>query len=166
MYWFSGLPTSLSENQKRWLVVGICLHMILSPLLREYVDKVMKQMYNSFVTSDQINTQSYPVYLKNYLPSNTFLNYEVINNNKALFGRGEKLYNYKVLNAVDFSKLFLQTHMAQYTAFDESCDSSALLGLIINVDQFPSMIQTDALNVSSCISDNVFTAWSKKKIDF
>ncbi|VDI18987.1 Hypothetical predicted protein, partial [Mytilus galloprovincialis] len=34
--------------------------------------------------------------------------------------------------------------MAQYSAIDESCDSSALLGMIINMSTFPTGVQTDS----------------------
>ena len=44
------------------------------------------------------------------------------------------LFDYKVKDAVDLSKLFILPHMAHYSGFNESCDSSVLLGLIINID--------------------------------
>lgn len=65
-----------------------------------------------------------------------------------MFGRKTEQYNYKVQNAVDFSKLFLPLNIAHYTAFDEACDSSALLGIIINVNTFPVAVQNDANAVS------------------
>ena len=51
------------------------------------------------------------------------------------------MYDYKVRNHVDFSKLFLATNMAIYTAFDETIDISALLGMIINIDTFPQNVR-------------------------
>lgn len=61
----------------------------------------------------------------------TFLNYEAINNNKHLGLKQQSRFNYRVKDSVDLSKLFLQTNFAQYTGFDDSCDLSALLGIII-----------------------------------
>ena len=79
------------------------------------------------------------------------LNYEAINNNKSLVwvrGKGDnRSYDYNVQNDVDFSKLFLQTHMAQYIGFDDTCDLSALLSLIIDIDTFPQIVRTTAQTV-------------------
>jgi uncharacterized protein (UPF0147 family) len=57
------------------------------------------------------------------------------------------MYDYKVRNHVDFSKLFLATNMAIYTAFDETVDISALLGMIINIDTFPQNVRNIAAQV-------------------
>lgn len=147
---FSGSPCDLTVNQKRWLVIGICLHTIVSPILRQYIESEITKLYNSLVASNHINSQLYNGYLQRFPPGGTgyYLNYEMINNNKASYQRQTKLFNYRVNNAVDFSKLFLQSNIAQYTAFDESCDSSALLGIIINVNSFPTNVQNYAINVS------------------
>ncbi|CAG2184837.1 unnamed protein product [Mytilus edulis] len=123
----------LEDNKTNWLVVGICLHSILSPALRKYVDPVVTNLYNLLKISDQIDLQSNTNYLRTYGAASMYLNYEAINNNKTTHGYRTVLWDYNVQNAVDLSKLFLQTHMAHYTAFDGSCDSSALLGLIDKV---------------------------------
>ncbi|XP_071141766.1 uncharacterized protein [Mytilus edulis] len=39
------------------------------------------------------------------------------------------------------------THMAHYTGFDETCDSSALLGLLLNIAKFDPIVQSDADDV-------------------
>ena len=58
------------------------------------------------------------------------------------------MYDYKVRNHVDFSKLFLATNIAIYTAFDETVDISALLGMIINIDTFPQNVRNTAAKVT------------------
>lgn len=68
--------------------------------------------------------------------------------NKVIFGKRTSCYDYRVQNPVDLSKLFLQTHMAKYQAIDDSCDSSALLGIIINIDEFPVGVRSNAEKVS------------------
>lgn len=149
---FSAPPIDLKNNQKRWLVIGICLHDILSPVLRKYIESEINQLYTSLVTSNNINAQLYNNgFLERYPPSSNGyrLNYETINNNKAFYKGQVKLYDYKVQNAVDFSKLFLQQlTIAHYTDFDEACDSSALLAILINVDTFSTVVQHDANAVS------------------
>ncbi|XP_076084884.1 uncharacterized protein LOC143055605 [Mytilus galloprovincialis] len=163
----TGPPGDLDDKKKRWLVVGICLHNILSPSLRKYVDPVVKKLYNALKSSDQIDIQTQTKYLRKYGAANFNLNYEAINNNKATRGFHSVPYDYKVQNAVDLSKLFLQTHMSHYTAFDETCDSSALLGIIIKIDKFPLIVQTAANDVRSTIRNEWahcnFTIWDDVK---
>ncbi|CAG2237085.1 unnamed protein product [Mytilus edulis] len=145
------VPLRPKRQPEKWLVIGICLHDILSPVLRKYVESEVNQLYTSLVASNYINAQSFNCYLK-FLPSSgnrCYLNYETINNNIASYGRKNEQYNYKVQNAVDFSKLFLPPNIAHYTAFDEACDLSALLGIIINVNTFPVAVQNDANAVSN-----------------
>lgn len=125
-------------------MVGICLHSILSPALRKYVNLVVTKLFNSLKLTDKIDTQTHPGYLRKYGAANFYLNYEAINNNKTTHGYRLVLYDYKVQNAIDLSKLFLQTHMTHYSAFDESCDSSALLGIIDNIDNIPGNLQSAA----------------------
>ncbi|XP_052102316.1 uncharacterized protein LOC127735917 [Mytilus californianus] len=137
----------LSDNQKRWLVVGICLNSVIAPALRNYVVHILTSFYNQLSCNHKIDAQIYPNHLKQYQPTNTYLNYENVNNNKAKHGYKKANYDYTIKNAVDLSKLFLQTHMAHYTGFDETCDSSALLGLIINIDQFTLVVKSDAEDV-------------------
>ena len=92
-----------------------------------------------------IDRQSYPHQREDY--GTTYkkkLNYEAINNNKTIPKHQKSMYDYKVRNHVDFSKLFLATNMAIYTAFDETVDISALLGMIINIDTFPQNVRNIA----------------------
>ncbi|CAG2208091.1 unnamed protein product [Mytilus edulis] len=71
---------------------------------------------------------------------------------------------------VDLSRLFLQTHMAHFTAFDESCDSPALLGIIGNIDRLPVIVQADAEKIRSDVQNHwincVFTEWTEIKYDY
>ncbi|VDH97938.1 Hypothetical predicted protein [Mytilus galloprovincialis] len=119
------LKPDLEDNQKRWLVVGICLHSVLSPALRQYVALNMTKMYKTLKKSYKIDMQIYPNVLQKY-PVARNLNYEAVNNNRSVLFRGKNdlpNYDYKIQNPVDLSKLFLNTQMTQYTGFDETCDS-------------------------------------------
>lgn len=88
--------------------------------------------------------------MKRYQPTNKELNYEAINNNKSIpkvkWKKDVANYDYFVRTDVDFTKLFMQTNMAHYTGFDDTCDSSALLGMIINID-FPPNVKNVAEKV-------------------
>ncbi|CAG2194573.1 unnamed protein product [Mytilus edulis] len=127
----SVITTDLNDNQKRWLVVGICLHSVISPVLRTYVGHTFDNIYN-------ILCKNYN-YLKTKNRSdlkNALLHLLDVNDDFNLnYGSVEKdsIKNNKIQNAIDLSKLFLQPFMAKYTGFNETCDSSALLGLIMHV---------------------------------
>jgi hypothetical protein len=105
------------------------------------------KIYKQFVGIDK---QSYPHQREDY--GTTYkkkLNYEAINNNNKITPKPQKaMYDYKVRNHVDFSKLFLATNMAIYKAFDETVDISALLGMIINIDTFPPNVRNIAAQVT------------------
>ncbi|CAC5360145.1 unnamed protein product [Mytilus coruscus] len=115
--------------------------------------------------SHGIQTQTYPNQLKKYPKSRRQLNYESINKNHAIarIGRKQDLvnYDYKVGNHVEFSKLFMKTYMAQYTAFDETCDLSALLSLIVSIDKFPKPVKNAAMKIRS----NVRNPWAHCNFD-
>lgn len=150
---YPAFKPDLEDNQKRWLIVGICLQNIISPTLRTYTEPIILNIYKQCVGIDR---QSYPHQLQRYGTPYKMLNYEAINNNKTTSKHQKSMYDYQVRNHVDFSKLFLATNMAIYTAFDETVDISALLGIIINIDNFPKNVQNTAAQVRS----NVRNSWA------
>ncbi|XP_053406880.1 uncharacterized protein LOC123546578 [Mercenaria mercenaria] len=145
----------IEDDQKRWLIVGICLHSVISPALRQYIPPVVSKLYSTLKRTDQVDKQTYAKYLIRYKPTNKELNYEAINNNSAVPKvKGKKdvqNYNYNVTSDVDLTKLFMITSMAHYTGFDDTCDSSALLGIIINIDTFPVLPKQTAEKVRADI---------------
>ena len=113
--------------------MGLCLHSIISPQLRTVIEPEVKKLYNTAVTAHQVDTQAFPNNIEKYPPPNGFrLNYQSINNN-TVHGRNVRNFDFTVKDHIDFSKLFLLPHMTYYTGFDESCDASALLRLILNM---------------------------------
>ncbi|CAG2214271.1 unnamed protein product [Mytilus edulis] len=164
---FTATPAVLDDNQKRYLLVGICLHSVLSQALREYVVPILTALYEELILRQKIDSQTYPAHLKQYQPTKAYLYYEAVNNNKAVYDYQYAKYDYKIKSVVDLSKLFLQPHMAHYTGFDDTCDSSAVLGLIINIDKFPAVVQTDAQDVRDKVRNQWahcdFTKWDAVK---
>ncbi|CAH1253413.1 FBXO11 [Branchiostoma lanceolatum] len=134
----------LREAEKEHLVVGCCLHRIITPPLRKYVKSTMQKSYRKMKSSDQIQTQTFPNYIKYYKGHR--LNYRNINNNNRHKAAEDK-YDYRVSNNVDFAKLFLQPFMAHMTGFDDSCDMSALLGLLCQVGDFSQDVKEAAFQV-------------------
>ncbi|XP_053406876.1 uncharacterized protein LOC128559415 [Mercenaria mercenaria] len=145
----------IEDDQKRWLIVGICLHSIISPALRQYIPPIVSKLYSALKRTDQVDKQTFAKYLIRYKPTNKELNYEAINNNSAIPKvKGKKdvqKYNYNVTSDVDLTKLFMITSMTHYTGFDDTCDSSALLGIIINIDKFPALPKQTAEKVRADI---------------
>ena len=70
----------LTDNQKRWLVIGIALNKILVPQIRPFVEQEVDKEYNNLKTSHNIHTQSTSGRLQRW-PARKFLKYETINGN-------------------------------------------------------------------------------------
>ncbi|XP_052809249.1 uncharacterized protein LOC128237707 [Mya arenaria] len=125
------IKPDIEEDQRRWLIISLCLHNAVSPALRTYVRPIVETEYKNFKKSHKIDAQQFPNYLKKYPPTKKDMNYESINNNKLVpkVNRKSDVANFDlcVKDGVDFTMLFLQTHMAHYTGFDDTCDQSALL---------------------------------------
>lgn len=141
----TGPPAYLDDKTQKWLIVGICLQKIISPVLRKYADDKVSSLYESLKSSNSINTNDNRPCIDKYRTNKYKLNFKSINNN---WKEHKNSYNYTVTSHVDLSKLFLLPKYACYTAIDESCDLTALLTIVININSFPSSVQTDAEKVS------------------
>ncbi len=158
----------MSENQKRWLVAGIALNKILIPQIRPFVEQGINAEYNNLKTSHNIDTQSSSGRLRRW-PQ--VLKYENINGNnghpKLPDGRfNYSLFDCKVASHVDFARLYVQNHMAHFTAFDDHCDASAVLALLGRVPVFSAAVQTAADQVREARNDwahCVFGKWDRTK---
>lgn len=142
-------PTAdkLEANQRRWLIVGICLHSIISTVLREIIQPVLEHEYDILVKSNNIDKQTHGDFVKKYPANSSYkLNYKSINNNKEE-KHGPKFCDYKVKNSVDYSKLYLHEDMAMYTGIDETCDLSALFGILLNSGGFAQDVKKNANQV-------------------
>ncbi len=158
----------MSENQKRWLVAGIALNKILIPQIRPFVEQGIETEYNNLKTSHNIDTQSSSGRLQRW-PQ--VLKYENINGNdghpKLPGGRfNYSLFDCKVTSHVDFARLYVQNHMAHFTAFDDHCDASTVLTLLGWVPAFSAAVQTAADHVREARNDwahCVFGKWDQTK---
>ncbi|XP_067018532.1 uncharacterized protein [Acropora muricata] len=147
----SGIATvssfNLDDNQKRWIVIGIGLNKVLLPPLRDVVAKEIPKHYAALQTAHKIDTQVY----KNYLPKDgvSEFNYGSINSNWDCWKRKKASYNYNVSSAEELAKLYLEPKMAKFTGFDNTCDLSAVLGILANATCFDTAIQGNAKDVRS-----------------
>ena len=113
LLFFSVSTFDLGENQKRWVVIGICLHRVLLPVLRDFVGQEIPKHYTSLKSTHGIDTQ---VYGRHMTHDGAFqLNYGSINNNWGNFKRKARSYDYKVGTAEDLAKLYLEPHVAKFT---------------------------------------------------
>ena len=123
----------LGDEEKRWLVVGICLNKVLTPVLRKVIEEEIPQLYDLLIQPPtNIHSQTFASHKKCLSPSTVRLNYININNNKTQ--TSPKHYDYSVKDDVSLAKLFVKG--ASFTAFDESLDLSALLSILCGSPNF------------------------------
>ena len=154
----------VTDDQKRWLVFGIALNKVLVPKIRPFVEQEVQNEYGRLQTSHNIQTQSTSGRLKNW---STCLKYENINGNYARprlpGGRFNfSLFDCRVTSHVDFAKLYVENHMAKFTAFDEHCDASAVLTLLGKVPVFSPAVQSasnDVRQARNAWAHCVFSDW-------
>ena len=127
----------VSDEEKRWLVVGIAMNKVAAPVLRDFIKQGMDTHYTNdtychgVTTPCVLNTLNY--HLVNVDPNLRRLKFQNINNNLQLYGMKKKdlpKYNYNINSAVDLAKLFLPDYLAEFSGFDESLDMSAILRLL------------------------------------
>ena len=156
-----------SQEQRRWLVVGIALHHVLTPCLREKIKNQMTPFYQHVVRNFGLDKQTHPTVIKTIPGSTLNLNYESINNNAALH-RHPRHYDYCVKDEVSLAKLFMKPFMAQFNAFDISFDSSAALAVLCGALPFTS-VKRLAEDVRSKVRNEWahcdFTAWTQAHYD-
>lgn len=125
----------LAAEEKRWLVVGISLSKVLTPVLQNVVEKEMHQLYQRLILPPtSIQSQTFSSHLEDLSPSTMRLNYVNINNNRDESSRHN--YDYGIRDEVSLAKLFVQPIMANFTAFDESLDLSAALSILCSAPNF------------------------------
>ena len=124
----------ISDEEKRWLVVGIAMNKVAAPVLRDFIKQGMDTHYanNTYcygvTTPCALNTLNY--HHVNADPNLKRLKFQNINNNFNNHGNHKNLYNYNVNSSVDLAKLFLPDYLAEFAGFDESLDVSAILRLL------------------------------------
>lgn len=124
-----------SDEEKRWLVVGVAMVKVVAPVLRDTIQNGMALYYTNLNT--HCNSLSPPCNLSTLTFSQASkdttlksLKFENINGNSLMFGKSKKNYNYSVSSEVELAKLHLPNYLATFSAFDESLDLSAILRLL------------------------------------
>ena len=126
--------TSISNEERRWVVIGVCLAKVLTPVLRNVVATKMLTWHQDLCQPpNEINEQVYGQLEKQLDPSILDLHYENINGNYHI--ESLRSFDYKVRDAVSLSKLFVQPFMCKFTGFD-TMDISAVLSVICKAAPF------------------------------
>ena len=159
--------TVITDEQRRWVVIGICLNKLLTPVLRTVLGKQIPAWYNNLChPPTNIAKQVYGTQVKKLLPSTVKLNYGNINknydNHKSTYGA----YDYDVKDPESLAKLFVQPFMAKFTGFDQTMDLSAALTLIAETDPFHSSGAAAQANIVRSMVRNEwahcdFSHWSE-----
>ena len=125
----------VSYEEKQWIVVGIAMNKVAAPVLRDAVKQGMDANYANLDRHCQLLHP--PCTLKTLThgvvqPDPIFgrLKFENINNNDHLYGKRYRGYNFSINDSVDLAKLYLPGCLAQFTAFDDSLDMTAILRLL------------------------------------
>ena len=157
---------SISNEERRWTVVGVCLTKVVTPTLRKVVDKELQKWYNNILSQppDDIDKQVFPTYKKKLPPSEISLQYKNINGNNV--HKSRSAYDYAVKDHLSLAKLLVVPFMAKFTGFDQTMDLSAVLAVMCEADPFVnSGAAVHAENVRSKIRNEWahcnFSKWTK-----
>lgn len=122
----------LSDEDKRWIVVGIAMNKVAVPVLRDEVKKGMDIEYAELESycRCRLKTLNHDLVHRDSILSR--LKFENINNNYELPEENYESYNFNILNGpTDLAKLYLPFEVArQFSAFDESMDMTPILHLL------------------------------------
>ena len=144
--------SNISDDERRWVIIGICLNKVLTPTLRDVLSKEIPKWYFQTLVRPpiEIDKQTLGKFVK-AMPNK--LNYESINNNTI--HKSPKLYDYAVKDPVSLAKLFMKPFMANFNGFDHTMDTSAVLSVICGSQLFiPSGAAADAEKIRSDIRNN------------
>ena len=123
----------VSDEEKRWIVVGIAMNKVSAPVLRGAVKQGMDA---NFANLDRhcyllhppctLKTLTHGVVRADPILKN--LKFQNINNNHLV--RGVYNYNFNINSSLDLAKLYLPGYLAQFSGFDDSLDMTAILRLL------------------------------------
>ena len=156
----------VSEAEKRWVVVGIAINKVVAPVLRDVVKQGIDIHYanlnaycSGLTTSCTLKTLT--CHQVSADPILRRLKFQNINNNLDNHGNHISLYNYSVNSSVDLAKLYLRDkHLAEFSAFDESLDMTAILQLLQFNNYHPAAIFSAAIQSSAdAVRKDVRNKW-------
>ena len=122
----------VSDEEKRWIVVGVAMNKVVAPVLRDVIKAGMDTHYDDLdkhlTPSCTLKTLTY--HYANTDPHLKKLKFQSVNNNSVLHGSDKKSYCFTINSSADLDKIYLPNHLAMFSAFDESMDMTAILNLL------------------------------------
>jgi hypothetical protein len=158
--------TVITNEQRRWVVIGICLNKLLTPVLRTVLANEISLWYDNLcLPPNQIDKQTYKKHEAKLPPSTITLNYANINKNYDNHKSRHNAYDYNVKDPESLARLFVQPFMAKFNGFDQTMDLSAALALLGEANPFhPSGAAAQANTVRSVVRNEWahcdFSYWS------
>ncbi len=157
--------TSISNEERRWVVIGVCLTNVLTPALRNVLAIKMPKWHQALCQPPtEIDKQVFGGHQKNLRPSTLDLNYKNINNNDV--HKSSRLFDYAVKDPLSLTKLLVKPFMSKFTGFDQTMDISAVLSVICEAAPFTAAaahakaVRTDIRNEWAHCN---FTNWTEVK---
>ena len=156
----------VSDSEKRWLVIGIAINKVVAPVLRDVIKQGMDTHYTNLdtycsglTTPCTLATLTYHQFHAD--PNLRRLKFQNINNNLIIHRNPTSSYNYNVNSSVDLAKLYLHDkHLAEFSAFDESLDMTAILQLLQFNNYHPAAIFSVAIQTSAdAVRKDVRNKW-------
>ena len=145
---------TVSDEERGWLIIGICLTKVLTPALKDVLANEMPIWYqNLLLPPNEIDKQTCARHAKTLPPSKSKLNYESVNNNSTI--RKTSSYDYGVKDPVSLAKLFMKPFMASFTGFDQTMDISAALSIVAEAQPFHG-----ASGIAKKIRSDVRNEWA------
>ena len=153
----------VSDEEKRWILVGIAMNKVAAPVLR---DAVKQGMDTSFANLERycqllhppctLTTLTHGVVQADPILKN--LKFQNINNNHLVHGVCN--YNFKINSSVDLAKLYLPGYLAQFSGFDESLDMTAILRLLgFRYYRPTSVFLSHTQALADDVRENVVNKW-------
>ena len=126
---------TISDEERRWVIIGICLSKVLTPALRDVIANEISMWHQKLLLPpDEIDKQKLGSQKKKLPPSLLKLNYESINNNSTKSSSSN--YDNAVKDPVSLAKLFMKPFMAKFIGFDQTMDTSAALSVVAEAQPF------------------------------
>ena len=127
--------TSISNEERRWVVIGVCLTKVLTPALRNVLAaEILKWHQVLCQPPTEIDKQVFGGHQEKLPPSKLKLHYKNINNNDV--HKSPRSFDYTVKDPLSLAKLFAQPFMSKFTGFDQTMDISAVLSVICEAAPF------------------------------
>ena len=146
------------------MVVGIFLHNVLIPPIRDLIRKVLPSYYKE---RKEIHTQTFKEHVEKLENKGVLLNYRSINDNEHR--ESPKDYDYNVKDHISFAQLFMEPYMVNFKEFDDAFEASATLAVYAGVTAFDKTAREQARKVNVRVrkpwAHPNFSAWTKDKYE-